>query len=173
MSPSVLSSEYAYRGKQLSLRLVKARFKQGVVEREIVEHPGSVVVVPQLGDGRYLLVRQHRLSMGERLIEFPAGTLEPGEDPERCAARELEEETGYRAREIIPLARAFPSPGYSTELISIFLARGLERTSPRPDEDEEIELVEMDSEAVLRAVEAGEIMDLKTIAGLFLALRRR
>jgi len=141
--------------------------------KEIVEHPGSVVVVPQLGERRYLLVSQHRLSVGDRLIEFPAGTLEPGEDPGSCAARELEEETGYRAREIIALARAYPSPGYSTELMSFFLARGLEKASPRPDEDEEIELVEMDSEAILRAVEAGEIIDLKTIAGLFLALRRR
>jgi ADP-ribose pyrophosphatase len=149
--------------------MVRAIYPRGEVVREVVEHPGSVVIVPELEPGRYLLLRQHRISVGEVLLELPAGTIEAGEKPEDCAARELEEETGYKAGQLIRLARTYSTPGYSTETMDIFLARNLEKSSSKLESDEEIELMEMDREAVARAVREGEIRDLKTIAALFLA----
>jgi len=169
LSPTIVSSEYLYRGRLISLKMVRAIYPRGEVVREVVEHPGSVVIVPELEPGRYLLLRQHRISVGEVLLELPAGTIEAGEKPEDCAARELEEETGYKAGQLIRLARTYSTPGYSTETMDIFLARNLEKSSSKLESDEEIELMEMDREAVARAVREGEIRDLKTIAALFLA----
>lgn len=143
----------------------KVRFK-------VVRHPGAVAVVPMVGPSRLILVRQYRPTVGRWLLEVPAGTIEPGEAPEECARRELVEETGYEASELHKLFEAYLAPGYSDELIHVFVARGLRRRGPRPEADELIELVEVDLEEAVRMVERGEIADAKTISAvLFLALR--
>lgn len=138
------------------------------VVRNIVEHPGSVVLVAF--DGQHvLLVRQYRYAVGRELVELPAGTCEPGERPLETARRELAEETGMQAATWTGLATLFISPGYVTETMAFFLAEGLTPATGRPDEDEELELVVLPwDEAVSRARGAG-FDDLKTTTGILLA----
>jgi ADP-ribose pyrophosphatase len=141
-------------------------------EREIVEHPGSVVLVP-VEAGRVLLVRQFRYAMGAELLELPAGTLEPGEAPLQAAHRELAEETGRAAGDLQLLARLFPSPGYTSERMWLYLATGLGAAEPASqDADESIELVPMDLDEATARAKRGEFEDMKTVAGILLAAER-
>jgi len=136
-------------------------------ERQYVVHPGAVVVLPLLEDGRIVMVNQYRPTVDRRLLELPAGTLDvKGEDPQAAAARELEEESGYRAGRFEPLCAFYPSPGILTEKIQAYEATGLTRSvaRPEPTEDLHVELVRFD-DAVKRIL-AGEIMDAKTIITL-------
>ena len=144
----------------------------GGVRREVVIHPGSAVVVPELAPGRLLLIRNWRVSAGGPLLEFPAGTMEPGEAPRECGARELQEETGYRAAEIRELGRVFSAPGISTEVMHLFLARGLQFVGQELDPGEEITTVEMGLDQLLTMAQQGEIQDAKTLCGLALYLWR-
>jgi ADP-ribose pyrophosphatase len=134
-------------------------------EREIVRHPGAAAVVTLTPEGRVLFVRQIRESLRAPLLEIPAGIIEPGENPEVTARRELEEETGYRAGELERLGRVYTSPGFSDELVHLFFAR-VERVG-RPEEG--IELVARSPEEALAAVGDGEITDAKSAVALLLA----
>ena len=134
--------------------------------REIIEHPGAAAVVAPDGEGRILMVRQHRYPAGD-VLEIPAGTLERGEDPRACAFRELEEETGYRARRMTRLVSFYPSIGYNTEVIHCFLASGVERASgQRLDPDERITVRRMRPGRILSMIRTGRIMDSKTICAM-------
>ena len=135
--------------------------------REIVEHRGAVAIVPLLEDGRVILVRQYRYAVAEDLLEIPAGTLESGELPEHCARRELEEETGYRSGEISKILECYVAPGYSTEKIHFYVAKGLVRTHMKAEEDERIKVEALRFSQALEKILAGEIRDAKTICGLF------
>lgn len=137
-----------------------------------MDHPGSVVVVPALGPTHLLLIRQYRYAAGEALWELPAGALEPGEDPEPAAYRELEEETGYRAGSMELLAQFYPTPGFCTERMWLFLAGGLEPTRQSLDADEAISVHRMTLGRARAMVGSGEIRDGKTIIGVLLALER-
>jgi ADP-ribose pyrophosphatase len=173
LAEEVLSAETAYKGRLLGLKIFDVKLPTGkVARREVVEHPGAVAIVPLLGGDRVALVTQFRLAAGRELLEIPAGTLRPGEDPIECAKRELIEETGYEAGELEPLAEFFLAPGYSTELMRLYLARALRAVGQRPDEDERIRVVEMGISDAWGLVERGLIIDAKTIVGLALALRR-
>jgi ADP-ribose pyrophosphatase len=120
-----------------------------------------------------LLVRQLRPAVNAHLLELPAGLLDPGEEPETCARRELAEETGYSATHLEPLVSFYTSPGFSTELIHIFLATGLFETEVVNDDDEEeIEVVRLPLAAAIDQVTRGEISDAKTVAGLLAYARR-
>jgi ADP-ribose pyrophosphatase len=137
-------------------------------EREVVRHPGAAAVVTLTPDGRVLFVRQMRETLRAPLLEIPAGIMEPGEDPDATARRELEEETGYRAGELERLGRVYTTPGFSDEVVHMFFAR-VERVG-RPEEG--IELVDRSPEEALAAVRDGEITDAKTAVGLLLAAER-
>lgn len=132
----------------------------------MVCHPGSVVLLPYLADGRVLLVRQYRHAARQALWELPAGTLEPGEDPLDAAQRELAEETGYRARRLKRLCEFFPSPGILSEKMRLFEARGLTPSPAHPDPDERIRVRRFSRPELRALVSAGKIRDGKTLAGL-------
>lgn len=138
--------------------------------REIVVHRGAAAVVPVFEDGTTLLVRQHRVSVDRMTLEIPAGKLDSaGEDPLCCAVRELEEETGLRARTMTPLTSVLTTPGFCTEQIGIYLAQGLSQGETHPDEDEFLDLVRMPLDEAVERVMRGEIRDGKTICGLLMA----
>jgi ADP-ribose pyrophosphatase len=167
-----LSSRRLYEGAVVRLRVDRVRMPSGrEAVREVVEHIGAVTIVAVDREGRVLLVRQHRHSTGRSLLELPAGTLDREEEPEACAARELEEETGFRAGRLQRLGGFFVSPGYSTEYIQAYLATDLKPGSAGGDEDEEIEVLALPLAEVLRLVEAGELEDAKSLAALLLYLR--
>jgi ADP-ribose pyrophosphatase len=138
--------------------------------RDVVRHPGAVTVIPVLDDGRIVVIRNERIAVAERLLEFCAGKLEPGEEPATAAARELEEECGYHAATVEPLGMFYTSPGFADERMFVFLARGLTPVERRLEPGEEID-VELTSVEELRAgIARGEVRDGKTIGALMLWL---
>lgn len=166
-----LSSRLLHEGKNFDFLVDEVELPNGhVTQRDIVRHPGAVAIVPLLGDGRVALIRQYRYAAGKNLLEIPAGTLEQGEPPLECAARELREETGYEARELEPLLSCFMAPGYSDEVIHFFVARGLSVVGDDPEDDEEITLESYSLEEVRRMIVDNVIEDSKTIVGI-LSLR--
>ena len=134
------------------------------VEREIVRHPGGAVILPRLDDGRLVLIRNRRISVGESLWELPAGTRGPGEDLAEVARRELQEETGYRAARIEPFGWFLTTPGFTDERIDAFLAEGLVPGPQRLDAGEWIQVEPLPLEEVLSMIDDGRICDAKTIA---------
>ena len=166
-----LSSRLLHEGKNFDFLVDEVELPNGhVTQRDIVRHPGAVAIVPLLGDGRVALIRQYRYAAGKNLLEIPAGTLEQGEPPLECAARELREETGYKAQELEPLLSCFMAPGYSDEVIHFFVARGLSVVGDDPEDDEEITLEFYSLEEVRRMIVDNVIEDSKTIVGI-LSLR--
>lgn len=135
-------------------------------QREIVEHPGSVTILPLLDDDRVCLIRNYRVSVGQTLWELPAGTLEPAEDPLECARRELAEETGYRATRVELLCEFFLSPGILNERMRLYRATGLAPGKAQLDSGEDIEtFVVPFSEALAMALD-GRIQDAKSLVGI-------
>jgi len=132
-----------------------------------------VAIVPLLADGSVCLIRNFRVSVQQTLIELPAGTLEPSETPEQTARRELQEETGYRARRIYPLRAFYLSPGILDERMHVFVAEDLEAVGTAREPGEQIENLIVPWSEALRMVHAGEIQDAKTIAGLLLLDQQR
>ncbi len=143
----------------------------GTKQREVVVHPGSVVILPILADGRVLLIENPRFAVGATLLELPAGTLAPGEDPRACAERELLEETGYRAHALEPLLDFYPAPGFCSERMFCFLATGLEQRVPSREETELMENVALSVEELELHIRDRRVVDAKTIAA-FLFWRR-
>ncbi|MHC4947820.1 MAG: NUDIX hydrolase [Planctomycetota bacterium] len=166
--------ETTHRGRLLTVEVLAWSDADGrEVRREVVRHPGAVVVVPVLDDGRLVLIRNHRVAVGARLWELPAGTLEDGEPAAAAAGRELIEETGYRAATIDRLGGFYTTPGFCDEHLEVFLARGLAFEGQRLDPGERIEAEPIDEGEVLAMIDDGRIADGKTIAGVFLWRRRR
>jgi nudix-type nucleoside diphosphatase (YffH/AdpP family) len=167
-----LSSRRLYEGAIVRLRVDRVRMSSGhEAVREVVEHSGAVTIIAVNGEGQVLLVQQHRHPTGRSLLELPAGTLEKDEEPEACAARELEEETGFRAGRVQRLGGFFLAPGYSTEYIQAYLATDLEPGIAGGDEDEDIQVLALPLAEVLRMVDTGELEDAKSLASLLLYLR--
>jgi ADP-ribose pyrophosphatase len=140
-------------------------------EWECIRHPGGALAVPVTADGKLILVRQYRFAVQGRILEFPAGTLEPNEEPLTTVQREIEEETGYRAHKWDKLGEFFLAPGYSDEIIYAFLARDLEKldTPPSQDHDEDIETVFYTPQELEKAILEGEAIDAKSISSFLLA----
>ena len=138
----------------------------GPLDYQFVQHPGAVVIVPRLADGRVCLIRNHRVAVGQTMIEAPAGTLEPGEPPEQTAHRELEEETGYCAAEMTPLPPFSMSPGILDEQMHPFLATGLTEGPPNREPSEQIENLTIEWNEAIEMIRTGQIADAKTIAVL-------
>jgi len=170
---TTLSNERLYEGKVVNLRVDTVQFQNGHTgKREVVEHGGAVAIVPMLADGEtVILVRQWRTPVGKPLLEIPAGGINPGEEPEVSAKRELTEEIKLTAGRLMPLYAAYVAPGYCTEKIYCFLALDLSEEGADADEDEFVERVDMKLEDAIAAIATGEIEDAKTIAGLTLAAR--
>lgn len=171
MTHQPLYRETQYSGPIFDVAKVYVRLPNGR-ERgyDLVEHGDSVTVVPVDSNGQVYFVTQHRVGADALLLELPAGVLEEGEDPLESARREIREEIGMDAREIISLGGFFLAPGYTDEYMTIFLARGLFSSPLEPDDDEFLNLVTMSVETAYQKAIAGEIEDGKTLAALFLAM---
>lgn len=159
--------ETLWRGRKGDVRVVEVDIGAGGPRRELqVVHPGSVVLVPALDDGRILLIRNRRYAVGETVLELPAGTMEPPEPPLDCARRELLEETGYRAAMLERLGGFWLAPSFSTEWMEVFVARGLTHEGQQLDVGEEITVEAHDRAAIRRAIRSGELRDAKSLAAL-------
>lgn len=167
MIGKVVSSEEVYRGRAVSLKREEVLLPSGKkIYRECVIHRGASAILPIKENGKIVFVKQYRHPIGECILEIPAGTLKPGEDPASCARRELEEETGYKPGELIHLLTTYPAPGYSSERLYIYLATGLMKGSQNLEIDEGISVLDLSLEEALEAIRRGEIRDAKTIASL-------
>lgn len=163
----VLYSEIVYNGKIVKLTRKQIRMTNGkTTVREIVEHPGSVGIVPLQNNDKVILLRQFRLATGSFIWEIPAGTLEKGELPEACAKRELEEEAGFECGSLELLFTCYLAPGYSTELMHLYLARDLKKTKQHTEEDEIITIHEASPNEVLQMIATGDVKDSKTISAI-------
>lgn len=168
----IIEQRLFYKGRKFDYEVVKLRLPNGVEGNwECVRHPGGALAVPITKDGKFVLVRQYRFTVQGRLLEFPAGTVEPNEDPAETIKREIEEETGYTAKTWQSLGKFILAPGYSDEYIYAFLARDLEKLAnpPQQDEDEDIEVVLMTAEELEVAISNGEPIDAKSIASFYMA----
>ena len=170
--PQLLKQKLLYRGRKFDFEVSHLRLpNQAEGDWECIRHPGGAVAVPVTEDGKLVLVRQYRFAAQGRLIEFPAGTVEPNEDPLTTVEREIQEETGYRAHRWQPLGKFFVAPGYSDEVIYVFLAQELEKLDapPAQDLDEDIETILMTPQELEQAILVGEPVDAKSISSLLLA----
>ncbi|MHC1728140.1 MAG: NUDIX hydrolase [Syntrophobacteraceae bacterium] len=159
-----------YRGRAWSFAVEDVTLPNGNrSDYAVVRHPGSTGIVPLLDDGTVLMTLQYRHVIGRYILEIPSGTMEEGESPLRCAERELEEETGYRAKELVEIAAVHIMPAYSDELIHLYLARGLTPASQALDPDEIIQVMNHPLEELLRFIEEGKITDGLTILALYRA----
>jgi|YelNatPaOPRAMG01_1025707.scaffolds.fasta_scaffold02358_14 ADP-ribose pyrophosphatase len=170
-----LKSDLIYSGRVISLVKDTVLLPSGrTAVREKVTHRGSVGILPVLEDGRLVLIKQFRYVIGSDLLEIPAGTVEEGESPEKCAARELLEETGYHVGKLTPLTAFYLAPGYSNEFMWLFMATELEAGDMKPMPDESIEVKRIDLDEALQLIRSGEIRDVKTICAILLyALLKR
>lgn len=169
----LLESRTVFAGRVLGLEVDRVRLANGKVsELEVVRHPGAVAIAAVTSSGELLLVRQFRYATGDWLLEVPAGKLDPGEEPHTAAARELEEETGYRAGRLEPLGWVWTTPGFSNETIHLYLALDLEPTRQTLEDDEllTVERLPLD-EAVERALD-GRLYDSKSVCCVLRAARR-
>jgi ADP-ribose pyrophosphatase len=167
-----ISTSTVYKGRIVNIRNDIAEIKNGKqVYREVVEHPGGVAIVPVNEHGQVLMVRQFRYPMEEELLEIPAGKLEPGEDPYDCAVRELSEETGCTAGRLISLGAIYPSPGFSREILYIYLALDLQCGEMHLDEDEFLSVEPVPLDNVVNLIMRNELPDGKTIIGIMKAKR--
>ena len=174
LTETMVASEAVFDGVLLHVRRDTVRLPDGsLATREFIVHPGAALVVPVLPDGNLVAVRQFRYPVGEVFLEFPAGKIDPGETALATARRELTEEAGYTAASFTPLGRVHSVVGYSDEAIDFFVAEGLTFVGTRPDVGEFLEIVTLSPDAMLEALDRGEITDAKTVAALFLYTRRR
>lgn len=173
-SESTLSSKAVYDGGLLHVREAQVRLRDGSeARREYIEHPGAVIIIAELDDGHLVMERQYRYALKTHLIELPAGKIEPGEDMLLTAQRELLEETGYSARTWQHLYTLHPCVGYSNERMEFFLAGGLTPGAAKLDDGEFLDVFILSLADGLALVDAGEITDIKTVAGLLWLERHR
>ena len=174
MEEKTLSSKYLYDGNIFKLRVDQVSLPNGKKsKREIIEHRGAVAIVPYDEEGNIICVKQYRKAVEQVVLEIPAGRLKEGENPEECARRELQEETGFYPAELKPVCSFYPAVGYSTEIIHIYKAEKLQKTSfMQRDEGEFIEIVKIPGkkEAIIDLIQKGDITDGKTIIGLMLTV---
>jgi len=160
-----LKKKTVYKGKPVSIDVYNLTVEGRKVRREIIKHPGAAAILAFDEKGKIILVRQHRFPRGY-ILEIPAGTLEKGESPKRCALREIQEETGYKAKGMTHLITYYPSVGYNTEAIHCFVASGLTRVKTKLDTDEFITVKKMELPKLIKLIKSGKIIDSKTICAV-------
>lgn len=174
LKETVQGRENVFTGRVVTLDLYTVSLPDGQqARREIVQHPGAVGIVAIDEQNHILLVKQFRTAAGKIMLEIPAGTLEPGEDPALCAERELQEEVGYRPGKLEAMGGIYAAPGYTTEYIHLFAASNLQKSQLPLDDDEFIAVERMPFLDALRLIDSGEINDSKTVAGLLRIARMR
>lgn len=165
-----VSSQRIYEGAILNVRRDTVTAIKGEAYREIIEHNGAVAIVPLTDDNKVIMVEQFRYACGKSVLEIPAGKIDKGEaDPINAAHRELKEETGYSASEVVYLGKINPSVAYSEEVIHIYGMYGLIAGEQELDEDEAVNIIEIPFEEVYQMAADGKLVDAKTIAGLMMA----
>ncbi len=156
-----------YKGKIIDLSVETVTLPNGATaDLEVITHPGAAAVVPVKDDRTVIMVRQYRHAVGRFIDEIPAGKLHPGEDPKDCAVREVEEETGYKVNRLEPLLSFLTTPGFTNEIIHIFVGRELSPGTQNLGADEVLEIIEMPLDQAIARIKTGEIQDAKTIIGL-------
>lgn len=166
----LLQSEILLKGRAFLIRRDHLKTPDGRETKfDIIEHGGSVILVPVDKDGNLLFVKQYRHAAGMDLLELPAGTLEAGEDPAVCAAREIREETGFAADKIEKIGDFYLAPGYSTEFMHVYLAQDLRHDPLEADDDEFLSVQTIPLADAFRMAESGEMPDAKSLAALLLA----
>ena len=170
MTETTISTTPAFRGKLLKVDVLEVELPDGqVATREIVRHPGAAVILCELPDGRFVFVRQYRKAIEQELLEVVAGTLDPGETPEACALREVQEETGYRCASITHLGAAYPAPGYTEEKLHFFHAMlDPEQGEQAPDDDEFVEPVILTRQVIVEMITSGQLEDAKSLTAWML-----
>ncbi|NIM99645.1 MAG: NUDIX domain-containing protein, partial [candidate division Zixibacteria bacterium] len=162
--------ERIFKGKVFAVRIDQVEKSSGEMMRiDIVEHDGAVVLIPVDDEGRIWFVQQYRHPTGKWLLELPAGTLGPEEEPKACAVRECREEIGMSPGQLIPLGGTFLAPGYSTEYLHFYLAKNLHPAPLTPDHDENLKIERLTWDEASDRVIRGELEDTKSLAGLFMA----
>lgn len=165
-----LTSETIFKGKIIDLRIETVEMPEGkTAYRELVDHPGGVGVLAITNDGKIPMVKQFRKPIEDVTLEIPAGKLDKNEKPSECGIRELKEETGYEADEIISLGYLYPSPGFANEVTHVFFAKGLVRGKDNPDDDEFLDVQEFTVEEVEKMIYNNEINDAKTLVAFLKA----
>ncbi|MDP6499913.1 MAG: NUDIX hydrolase [Candidatus Marinimicrobia bacterium] len=167
-----LSTEQIYKGTLLDVRRDEITLPNGKTSaREYIKHPGAACMIPVLPDGNIALIKQYRYPVQSEMIELPAGKLDPGEKPEACAKRELEEEIGYSAGKLTFVCNIHPAIGFASEKMWIYLAEDLVKTVENTDHDEFLVLMPTHLDDAIKMVWDGKITDVKTIIGLLWAER--
>lgn len=165
-----MKSEKVFEGNLLTVYCDKVELPNGKeASREFIRHPGAVAVVPVTHDGKIVLVRQYRYPVGKTMLEIPAGKLDYGEEPDDCVLRELEEETGYIAKRIRKLSSMYTTPGFTDEVIHLYIADQLTLAKQCPDEDEFLDVEVYTKEEVKAMIEDGTMNDGKSMLALLLA----
>ena len=168
----LLDRRAVFSGRVVNLSVDRVRLPNGnICELEMIRHPGAAAVVPVDTEGQVLLVRQYRYAAGGWLLEVPAGKLDPGESPETCAVREVEEETGFRPGDLVSLGWVWTTPGFTDEKIWLYLARDLVRTRQDLQSDEVLTVERFPLEQAVEMAAAGEIRDAKSVCALLRAAR--
>lgn len=163
-----LSTQPIFQGKIISLQVDTVKLPNGgEATREIIRHPGAVAVLALTPDDRMLVVEQYRKPLEKSQIEIPAGKLDPGEEPEQCARRELVEETGYTCGSLRHLSSFYTSPGFADELLHLYVAEELTKGEAQPDEDEFLEIEAITLEQAQQYMAEGRISDAKTIMAVY------
>jgi len=156
-----------YKGRIVNLKVDSALLPSGrKTLREVIEHAPAVGILAVTDGGKVIFVKQYRYAVGEFLMEIPAGIVEEGESSEAAAKRELMEETGYRPGKLVEVCRVYPSPGFSNEVITLYVATELAEGSMEPDDDENIEVVLLTKPEIIKMVEEGKIKDGKTLLAI-------
>lgn len=159
-----ISEKIMYKGNYLTMVNVEVKLPNGKISnKDVLKHPGACGVITITNEGKIMLIKQYRKAIEETIYEIPAGKLKIGEDPEKCAYRELEEETGYKADKLIYLGKIAISPGYCDEYLYLYKAVGLVKTETNFDEDEFIEIEYFNHDEVKGMIKNGMIKDAKTI----------
>lgn len=171
----IIERKASLNAKKIRFEINKFQLPNGIDgEFGIIRHPGASLAVPITNDGEVIILRQYRFAVERRILEFPAGTLEDGEDPLSAIKRELQEESGYKSSKWDELGQMIPAPGYADEIIHLFLARDLEKLKEKPkgDIDEDIEVIKMSPEELNTCIcDQSEALDGKTIAAWFRACK--
>lgn len=170
MTPEILDTRTLHEYEHIQFLAKTVRLANGkIISKALIDHPGSVGIVPIADDGRVILIRQFRQAINDYILEIPAGTRLPDEDPRLCAERELQEEAGYFPGKLEAIGGFYLAPGHSNEYMHLFLARDLRPSRLKMDEDEIIETVPLGLDEALRMISTNEIRDGKTIIGLLRA----